>query len=150
MRKFRRTAKTAEFSIELRFTIAPGGSQWRVIKQRIRSGGRRHKIGERGGQRGILRAHFRVAIAVVLRHSMQQIRERRHAVARRFRKISAAKEGPLIVVGQKHSERPTTTTLGQHLMRELVNFVDVRPLFTVYLDVDEQLIHQLCRRCVFE
>ena len=66
------------------------------------------------------------------------------------RKIGAAEKGPLVVVCQKHGERPAARALRQHLLRDLVDAVDVGPLLTIDLDVDEQVIHDLCGLRILE
>ena len=58
------------------------------------------------------------------------------------RKIGAAEERPLIVVHQEHRQRPAAAAAGQHLVRELVDAVEVGAFLAVDLDVDEQLVHQ--------
>ena len=43
---------------------------------------------------------------------------------------------------QEHGQRPAAGAMSDHLLRHLVDLVQVRPLFAVDFDVDEQLIHQ--------
>ena len=69
-------------------------------------------------------------------------RERRHAVARLGREVGAAEERPLVVGREEHRQRPAAAALRQHLVRELVDLVEVGPLLAIDLDVDEQLVHQ--------
>jgi hypothetical protein len=53
-------------------------------------------------------------------------------------------------VRQEHRERPAAAALREHLVGELVDLVEVRPLFAIDLDVDEQLVHERRRRRVLE
>ena len=73
-----------------------------------------------------------------------------HAVALLAREIGAAEERPLVVGRQEHRQRPAAAALGQHLVRGLVDAVEVGALLAVDLDVDEQFVHQRRRRGVLE
>ena len=90
-------------------------------------------------QRGVLLAQLGLMLAVVFGDADQQILERGQAVARLLREIGAAEERPLIVRRQEHRERPAARALRQHLLRDLIDAVDVGTLLAIDLDVDEQL-----------
>ena len=89
-------------------------------------------------------AQLRFVLAVVLATRAAACRGNAGRPKRGFsREIGAAEEGPLIVVCQEHGERPAAGALRQHLLRDLVDAVDVGPLFAIDLDVDEQVVHDL-------
>ena len=75
------------------------------------------------------------------RHARNQFIKTRQVVARGAGKISAAKERGL-VRRQKHGQRPAAVFPGQHVMRGLVNLIQIGPLFAVHLDIDEVRVHQ--------
>jgi hypothetical protein len=79
-------------------------------------------------------------LAVELCDSQQDVLESRQVIARFFRKISSAEERPLIVVRQEHGERPAAAALRKHLLRDLVDAVDVGPLLAIDFDVDEVVV----------
>ncbi len=87
------------------------------------------------------RSSFEV-LAVVGGDLRQQVAKRRQTEARFAREIGAAEERPLIVVHQKHRQRPTAAAAGQHLVRELIQPIEVGTLLAVDLDVDVQLVHR--------
>src|SRR2546429_3687113 len=89
-------------------------------------------------------------IAIVFRHPQQHVAKRRQAVAGFLREVGAAEERPLVFVRQEHGERPAAAVLCQHLLRNLVDAIDVRPLLAVHLDVDEVLVEKPCGGFVFE
>ena len=62
--------------------------------------------------------------------------------------IRAAKERPVIIVCQEHGQRPTAGPLRQHLLRDLIDAIDVGSLFAVDFDVDEAFVQDvgLCLR----
>jgi len=96
---------------------------------------------ERGLELGGLLADLCAVRAVIFGDPLQDLLERRHAVARLVREIRPAEERPPIRRIQEHGERPAARLLGDHLLRGLVDLVEVRPLFAVDLDVHEQAIH---------
>ena len=65
-----------------------------------------------------------------------------------FGEVGAAVERPS-VGGHEHGHRPPAPT-GHRLHRVHVDRVDVGPLFTVDLDVDEVLVHRRCDLIVLE
>jgi len=102
----------------------------------------RNEAGERGLKLRALRFDLRTLLAIVLGHTAQQVAERRHSMASVLGKISAAEERLLFRGGQKHGQGPPARTVRQHLLRDLINLIQVRALFAVDFDVDEQLVHQ--------
>ena len=67
-----------------------------------------------------------------------------------MRKIRAAEEGPLIRGTQEHGQRPAARIGRDHLLRRLVDLVEVGPLLAVDLDVHEQAVHHSRGRGVLE
>ena len=49
-------------------------------------------------------------------------------------------ERPLVVVGEEHRERPAAGALGQHLLRDLVDAVDIRPFLAIHLDAHKSFV----------
>src|SRR5262249_50221324 len=64
--------------------------------------------------------------------------------------IGAAEERPPIIGCQEHGERPATAALSQHLLRDLVDAVDVRTLLAIDFYVDEVVVEDLGGGFVFE
>jgi hypothetical protein len=81
-------------------------------------------------------------IAVEVRDPRQHVGEGRQAVARFPGEVGAAEERPLAVVGEEHGERPAAAALGEHLVRDLIDAVDVGALLAIDLDVHEALVEQ--------
>src|SRR5258708_30843844 len=73
----------------------------------------------------------------------------RQVVARLFGEISSA-EKRRAVGREEHGERPAARPLGENLVRELIDLIEIRAFLPVHLDVDEQPIHHLAHRPVFE
>src|SRR5438874_199718 len=115
-------------------------------------GARRLRVEIREGrhERLVLRAQLRGALPVELGDPEQQVLERRQPVARFLRKVGASEERPLIVVCEEHGERPAAAALRKHLLRHLVDAIDVRTLLAVDLDVDEVVVEDASRLFVFE
>ena len=82
--------------------------------------------------------HLVAPLGPGLRDRREQLRERRHAVARRRREVGAAEER-LARRRREHRHRPAAVA-GQRLGRLHVDGVDVRPLLAVDLDGDEVLV----------
>jgi len=97
-----------------------------------------------------LLAHIVPIVGIVRRNLLQEIAERGHAVAGLFGKIRATEKRPSVVAIEEHGQRPATATLGDELVRGLVDLVDVGTLFAVDFDVDEQLVHQGRRGVILE
>jgi len=49
----------------------------------------------------------------------------------------------MVVVGQKHRQRPAAGSPVTDLKGGLVNLVEIGPFLTVHLDIDEQFVHHL-------
>ena len=150
VREFGRGAEAAVAAVEGVRQLRAAGLE-RLIGE-LGVGGRRRRIelGECRHQRVVLRAQLRGMIAIVFRHPQQHVAKRRQAVAGFLREVGAAEERPLVVVRQEHGERPAAAVLGEHLLRDLVDPVDVRTLFPIDLDVDEVLVEKPCGGLVFE
>src|SRR5450830_2179476 len=84
---------------------------------------------------------FRSIGVIELRHAQEQIGKSGQTVARRLGEISAA-EKRLLLGREKHGERPAARALAHHLVRQLVDLVQVWTLLAVDLDVDEMPVHQ--------
>ena len=140
MRKFRRRAEAAVTGIEARLE-AP---HRRLDRRGAELGMMRRRawlhVRERRDERGVLLADLLAALAVELRHALEQLRKSRQVMARLLGKISPAEKGRA-VGRQEHGERPAARALRDHLVRKLIDLVEVRTLFAVHLDVDEQPVH---------
>ncbi len=79
--------------------------------------------------------------AVKLRHAREQFGEPRQPVTRRLGEIRAA-EKRFLLGREEHGQRPAARALAHHLVRQLVDLVQVGTLFPVDLDVDEIPVHQ--------
>ncbi len=69
----------------------------------------------------------------------QHVDKGRFAVARGWRKISAAPDR-LAVGREKHGQRPAAM-LAEVMQRRHVDLIDIGPLLAIDFDVDEQLVH---------
>jgi hypothetical protein len=78
--------------------------------------------------------------SVVITHPEQNVGESGEPVTRFLGEIGATEERSLIVVGQEHRQRPAAGSLRQHLLRDLIDAVDVRSLFSIHLDVDKAFV----------
>jgi hypothetical protein len=56
----------------------------------------------------------------------------------------------LIVVGEEHGQWPAATAAGEHLLRDLIDAIDVRTLLTIDFDVDEVVVEDPGGGFVFE
>ena len=110
----------------------------------------RHEVIEHAAQRGILAAHAATLVAIEVRNALDQVRERRHSVARLLREVSAAKERCEVIRREEHREWPAAASLRQHLVRDLVYLVEIGPFLAIHLDVDEQPVHDGGSRIVLE
>jgi hypothetical protein len=113
-------------------------------------GGLRVQVAEHRHQAVVLRTQFLALRVVVLRHALEDGCKGRHAVSRLVREIRAAEEGLLVVVRQEHGQRPAAAALREHLVRKLVDLVEIGPLLAVDLDVDEKAVHERRRAGVLE
>ena len=114
--------------------------EWRRRELAVGARRRRVELGERRHQRLVLPVQLGGVLAVIRCDAQQHVLERRQSVARLLGEIGAAEERPLVVVSEKHGERPAAAALRQQLLRDLVDAVDVGPLFAVDLDVDEVVV----------
>ena len=150
MRELRRAAEAAEVRVEGARVLRPAGLERLVGQLGVVRGRRRLELRERRHQRLVLLAQVVAVVAVVFGDAQQDVLERRQPEARLLREVGAAEEGPLIVVGQEHGERPAAAALRQHLLCDLVDLVDVGPLLAVDLDVDECSLRMRGGGLVFE
>ncbi len=79
----------------------------------------------------------------------QSVGKARHAVARALREVGAAEERRP-VRREEHGERPAAGALREHLVRGLVDLVEVGPLLAVDLHVDEKPVHHRCDLRILE
>ena len=143
MRKLRRVAEAAVALVEgRRQLLARTASSGAAVSAVAGSAGCRRQVAEDIHQRVVLRAQLLALRVVVLGHALEDGGEGGHAVTRLVRKIRAAEERLVVVVRQEHGQRPAAAALREHLVRELVDLVEVGPLFAIDLDVHEQLVHE--------
>src|ERR1700689_4896434 len=106
MREFRRGAKSAEGGIKALRKPSAREFERRRRKDRVGSEGGRVKVRKGTHEGFVLLAQFGLMLSVVLRHPLQHLAERWHAVTRFVRKVGAAEERALVVGRQEHRERP--------------------------------------------
>ena len=146
-RKLRRSPKPAKGRVEARLEAPERALKDRAIH--------RPRVEAHVGERAELVGHFACAaddvLAVVVPrrlHASQDLPKARHAVPWLVREIRAGIER-LSVGRQEHGHRPTAST--RHRGRRLhVDAVDVGPLFSVDLHVDEVRVHLGCGGLVLE
>ncbi len=136
MREFRRAAQTPMHFVETGAQIR-SRSGYRRSVERDFAVRRRQRAAHELEQGFVLLIDLRTLAAIDLRDLLEQRPESRQAVTRGFRKVGAAEER-LLPRGEKHRQRPAAGALRQHVMRGLVDLVEVGPLFAIDLDVDEQ------------
>ena len=150
MRKLRRLAEAAVFRFELLgdFLACPG--QHAVVDLRARRRAAVRQTPEVLAHGGILLGDCNAVLAVVGSDALAQIGKGGKSKTRRLRKIGATEERRVIIGCEKHGERPAAGALRKHLMRHLVDAVEVGAFFAVDLDIDEQLVHHLCGGFILE
>ena len=111
MRKLGSRAETAEFTVKCLCERFASLSQRLVIEAGVSSGRSGVQPLEDGQQLGALILNVAAFVRVIRRDILQQIAERRHAIAGFFREISAAKKWSLILGVEKHRQGPATTAL---------------------------------------
>ena len=142
MREFRCAAEAAVAGIEALAKLHDGARHERRFEAgRFILGAGQLRV-ERGAHVVLEVRHLAAAFAIGLRHPLQHIGKPRPAVTRRIGEIGAAEIRHLVVGRQEHGQRPAAVGLGQQLVRGLVDLVEVRALFAVDLDVDEQAVHE--------
>ena len=100
------------------------------------------------GELGCLLRHQVSLFPPRLRYRLQHLGEGGHPSPRPGRVVGSGVEGFAIGV-QENSQRPSSPA-GEHLAGLHVDGVDVRSLFAVHLDVDEQPVHYLGRGRILE
>ncbi len=141
MRELGRLAEAAELAVEFPGQVLPRAREWRAIERRAVRRGRRQKLAEHLDQRLALPLDVRPVVSVVLGDALQHVGERGHPVPRLRWKIGTAEERPLVARREEHRERPAAAALGEHLVRGLVDAIEVGALLAIDLDVDEELVH---------
>ena len=139
MRKFRRTAQTPMHFVEARAQIR-GGSSYRRRAQRDIAGRRGQRAVHELEQGFVLLVDLCALAAIDLRDLLKQRTESGQAVARGFWKVSAAEER-FLFGREKHGQRPAAGALGKHVVRGLVDLVEIGTLLAIHLDVHEQPVH---------
>jgi hypothetical protein len=149
MRKLRRAAEAAVTAVETARQHGFGGSQGRWHRRRWPL----PRVAERC--RPVPRAvpglggDVLAAIAVGFGHALAKIGKAGQAVARFFGEIGAAEKGRA-VGREEHGQRPAAAAPRQHLVRGLVDLVEVGALLAIDLDVDEQAVHHRRHALVLE
>ena len=110
------------------------------MRQRARKGGK---------DLPVLRRDLDALFAPDRGNALAEVRERRHAVARLFGKVGATEERRAFR-REKHGQRPAARALRKHLVRRLVDLIEIGPLFAIDLDVYEQPVHDRGDRRVLE
>ncbi len=139
--ELRRPAKAAMSAVKIFLELFPGLVQQRRRRQRSGVIHRRDTLEYVANRAGLL-ADLVTVLPIIGGDTLQNLAKGGHTMARTIREIGAAKERRVIVRRQEHGQRPAAGALDQQLMGELVDLVQVRPFFPVYLDVDKQLVHQ--------
>ena len=139
VRELRCARQSAVEYVELLAEALHGRVQCHRIKLRAWPVGLEHALQACADGLRILRDLFAV-LAIQPRDFLQHVLERRLAELGFGRKVRAA---PVWIAlrRQEHGQRPATL-FAHHVERRLENGVQVRPLFAVDLDVDEELVHQ--------
>ena len=150
MWKLRRAAEAAEPAVEVALQRRARRGERGAGEFGAGRGGRRQQLAEHLHQCGPLSLDFGAVLRVVLRHALQHVAERGHAVFRLPGEIGAPEERPVIARREEHRERPAAAALREHLVRGLVDAVEVGPFLSIHLHVDEALVHHGGRRGVFE
>jgi len=141
MREFRCRAKAAIVAVEALFQPRTAGLQG--LGRQARAGGRRRiEVLDRADDLGGRHPQLLLVLVVVACHLAQQIAKSGQAEARFAREIGAAEEWPLVVVQQEHGQRPAAAAAGEHLVRQLVEAIQVGALFAIDLDAHIQLVHR--------
>ncbi len=146
LREFGRAAKSAVDRIE--YAGDRGGRGVELARADRHLVGRPRRLGEVFHQGAAIVLDARRIFAKLPRHLAQHVREGRAAEARRVREIGAAPDR-LAGGRQEHGQRPAPL-LAQMMQRRHVDLIDVRTLFAIDLDVDEQLVHDARGRVVLE
>ena len=150
VRKFRRGSEAAPFAIEAALELCAAALERGGVERHRARCRRRLQLAQGVDYGAGLLAQFGFMVAVVVGDVGQKLAERGHAVARNRRKIGAAEERPLVVVHQEHGQRPAAAAPGQHLVRQLVDAIEVRAFLAIDLDVHEARVHECGGRRILE
>ncbi len=146
MRELRRVAEAAEAAVEV--ALQRRARRWRAARATAApdrrparaASGRTPRPARRPG--GARRRHARGSTAPP---AASRSRKAGMPYCASRREVRAAEERPLVARRQEHGQRPAAAALREHLVRDLVDAVEVGALLAVHLDVDEQLVHQARR-----
>ena len=141
MRELRRIAKPAKPAVEVALQRCPRLRERRAREFEACRGRRRQQFTENLHQRVALACDVRAVLGVVRGDPLQHVAKSRHAVFRLHRKVRSAEKRPMVAGRQEHRQRPAAAALRQHLVRGLVDAVEVRTFLAVDLDVDERRVH---------
>ena len=147
LRELRRIAEPTLMWVEAAHQVLSGLVQYPGRQRGIR-GSQGCAALERVRQPVAGRFHLAAALLPGFSNRPQHLPEAGHAVARLRRIVGAAVERPA-VGGQEDGHRPTAAA-GQRLDGLHVDGVDVGPFLAIYLDVDEQFVHQRRGVGIFE
>ena len=144
-------SESSPAAVEVLFELLPGLDNWSVIQARFRSSSLWLVYPLEDILDGLaLLSEFIAILPVKPLDALQDVGKGRHAMSWFVRKIGAAKKRVVVVRGQKHGQWPATRALHEHLVRELVDLVEIGSFFPVHLDVDEQLVHHPGRIRILE
>src|SRR5260221_1988686 len=113
--------------VEAGLQAAQGRGYRRRRQLRVVSGHTGFHALEGGENRLFLAPDFIAVLAVDPRDALEQLGKSRKVVARLLGEISAA-EKRRAVGREEHGERPAARPLGEHLVRELIDLIEVRAL----------------------
>src|SRR5712664_1731302 len=134
MREFRRAAQASVHFVEACAQIRSRGG-YRLRGERDLAGRRRQRAVHELEQGFVVLIDLCALAAIDLRYLLEQRPESGQAETRGFRKVGAAEER-LLLGGEKHGQRPAAGALGEHVLRGLVDLVEIGSLFAIYLYVD--------------
>jgi hypothetical protein len=151
VREFGRAAEAAMYRIEVTEQLVTPSLERFGGQCEIASAGQWGNFRPEGvQQRPVLPTDVVGALTIVIADPEEDVGEGGHSIAGRFGEIGAADEGNVVVMGQEHGERPAARSPVQQVKGGLINFVEVRPLLTIHLDVDESFVHHLGGGLIFE
>ena len=142
VRKLRCLAETAVAFIETLLELPAGG----IERHRVEADRRALVAADRSQcpqQGDVLVVNFARVFGKKTGDVLHQFPEGRHAVPGLVREIGAGEERHPVIRRQEHGQRPAAGPAGQQGVGGLVDPVDVRALFPVDLDVDEEPVHEV-------
>ena len=142
VRKFRRTSEAAPVAIQTGFELRTALVQGLRVECLVSGHRRRIHVSERRNHRAGAAEQLGLVIAIVVGDMREQLAEARHAMTAHGWEIGARKKRPLIVMHQEYRQRPAAAAAAEHLLRELVQAIEVGTFLAIDLDIDEALVHQ--------